>query len=190
LTGLCLVISECFFLFLREKEIINNLFLYPLISGARIFPALIFLTAGYYIGKKWQEFSRFRLVAALAAGAVFAVLQGWTENRVNMHTYSFNSLMVFVVTGVCGSLFLIALCCMLPKSLKILAGIGKSSMDIMIWHYPPIPTLKVLLMAAAVFKCNDWYLLIAFITLFGIYGMKCCVIEPVHRMIYKSSEKE
>ena len=119
-----LLILICLVLALALKVLVKNIqspiICYPIISVARVFLATIF------------ESCQYKKAFFMISGLCFFIVQSITQNTVNMHTYTFDSLVIFIITGLTGTLFLLETCLMLPRNIKVLSEIGKSSMDIIV----------------------------------------------------------
>lgn len=117
----------------------------------------------------------------MISGLCFFIVQSITQNTVNMHTYTFDSLVIFIITGLTGTLFLLETCLMLPRNIKVLSEIGKSSMDIMILHYPPMPILKVCIIVGTLLKNDVAIVLITIMALFITFEIHKLFLEPIRK---------
>ena len=79
----------------------------------------------------------------LVSVAVFALIQTYTDNSVNMHLIHYGNLFVFLMTGSLASIGILWFCKLLPSDLKILSFVGKKTLDIMVLHYPPMPFMAL-----------------------------------------------
>ena len=61
---------------------------------------------------------------------------------VNMHLFSFESITLFFITGILGSMAVLFICMLIPDGIAPLSQTGRRSKHIMVFHYPPIPVIK------------------------------------------------
>lgn len=180
-----ILILICWVLAVALKVLVENIqnpiIYYPIISVARVFVAAIFVSMGYLIGLNWKNICQYKKVFFMISGLCFFIVQGITQNDVNMHTYTFGSLLVFIITGLTGTLFLLELCLMLSRNIKILSEIGKASMDIMILHYPPMPILKICIIIGTLLKNDVAIILITIMTLFITFEIHKLFLEPIRK---------
>ena len=180
-----LLILICLVLALALKVLVKNIqspiICYPIISVARVFLATIFESMGYLIGLNWKSIGQYKKAFFMISGLCFFIVQSITQNTVNMHTYTFDSLVIFIITGLTGTLFLLETCLMLPRNIKVLSEIGKSSMDIMILHYPPMPILKVCIIVGTLLKNDVAIVLITIMALFITFEIHKLFLEPIRK---------
>ena len=180
-----LLILICLVLALALKVLVKNIqspiICYPIISVARVFLATIFESMGYLIGLNWKSICQYKKAFFMISGLCFFIVQSITQNTVNMHTYTFDSLVIFIITGLTGTLFLLETCLMLPRNIKVLSEIGKSSMDIMILHYPPMPILKGCIIVGTLLKNDVVIVLITIMALFITFEIHKLFLEPIRK---------
>lgn len=129
----------------------------------------------------WKSICQYKKAFFMISGLCFFIVQSITQNTVNMHTYTFDSLVIFIITGLTGTLFLLETCLMLPRNIKVLSEIGKSSMDIMILHYPPMPILKGCIIVGTLLKNDVAIVLITIMALFITFEIHKLFLEPIRK---------
>lgn len=170
----------CIAKFYIEVSDAHQILIYPIVSFARTLLAALFILVGYYIGFHWKLFNGRVVcrVVPIISTVVILLTQGLSQNHVNMHTYSFDSIIVFFITGVFGSLSVITICNLLPTTLNWLSELGRASLDVMALHYPPIPTLS-LIIKASYYIINEVYLIHAII----MTVLCICCVYLIHILI-------
>lgn len=150
----------------------------PLWFLATLFEARIFLSGfeNMIKGENWGKHKEVKLLAICLAISVGLdmVLENINDRILQYPMVSLERMFlatIFVLigyyVGVSGSLFLISLCMLLPKSIWWLAEIGKNSMDIMTLHYPPMPVLKYFIIMAEALDVNTWGHSYCYVNCFG-----------------------
>ncbi|SFB72346.1 acyltransferase family protein [Ruminococcus albus] len=106
----------------------------------RVIPAVFFIAFGFLFFRFIDPKNKSRnLVCGLILGVTLIACCNLYTPDVNMHTLKFESLPLFLLTGVTGSASLILICSALPQGIRPLRELGKDSMDIMVIHYDPFP---------------------------------------------------
>lgn len=122
----------------------NTFVMYCFISMARLFPSVFFLIVGALFVRVNKTLSCNKKTCFLLGLASFIVLffiQKYTGNRVNMHLFYFENPLIFLVTGSLGSIAVLCLCKMFYPNIRVLAFLGRKSLDVMVLHYPPVPLM-------------------------------------------------
>ena len=190
----------CFFLlgltgyaqdwFQVNKLLLSKIYLYPLITVFRLLPSLLYVEIGFLFGYIFEKILVMKLSIKIIIFTIIIVLFSFLKINfscgMNMHTSDFNNIYLLLLLGLLGSLGHIVFCCLLPETMNYLAYIGKKSMDIMILHYPPIPTLRIVSIIILKLHINI-YLSVTLITTFTI--ILCLLIsiyllQPVRKKIY------
>lgn len=143
LVAIACLLSEWFNAY---KDSMTILYKYPVVFISRQILACLFLLIGYEFAAWYKNTNITRKRGCFAVSmAIFLLAQLFSHNVVNMHTFDFYQISTFVLTGATGSVSLICFCDMLRNDISFLSDLGKKSFDIMMLHYPPIPSIKVFL---------------------------------------------
>lgn len=131
---------------LATNENTSPITLYLSIALFRFFPVLLFICTGYCIGHAVNQISRtsiLNLIIGLSGLTLALSVQFITNNDVNLHLFHFTYPVVFLFTGITGSIGLLFFCRWLCNifSCRILSALGQNSLGIMLLHYPPFPTM-------------------------------------------------
>lgn len=106
----------------------------------RVIPAVFFIAFGFLFFRFIDPKNKSRnLVYGLILWVTLMACCNLYTPDVNMHTLKFESLPLFLLTGVTGSAALLLVCSALPEGIRPLRELGKDSMDIMVIHYDPMP---------------------------------------------------
>lgn len=193
-----IIVEVCLFLLLSEAAFLlygclppaattaEKLVEYPLISVVRTFPAALFFCIGRGAGRHWDKIREHRWPIMAGSLILFSVAQGITQNSTNMHLFSFDSMAVFVITGISGTFAVIGFCCILPCGLKILERAGKGSLDIMALHYPPLPIYRLLYIGASRIGIEKAHILLTIVVFAACYAIHWHIIEKARGHIMRA----
>jgi hypothetical protein len=121
---------------------------YLQITGMRMLPTLFFLFCGYLAARGLGQ-RELPAPVHLLAGAVLLFLSAQAQlrmgNVINLHLCVVENPLLFLFTGLTGSLGALELCRGLARLLPlwILCALGRNSLGIMAVHYPPLPTMAL-----------------------------------------------
>ena len=117
---------------------------YLTIAACRLLPSVFFVAFGCYLyGLLGKRSRRGDLRRGAGLAALLTVMVTVYSPGVNMHIFRFGDILYFFMTGAIGSAAVILICRGLPEGLKGLSLLGKSSMDIMVLHYTPMPFIPL-----------------------------------------------
>lgn len=139
---------------------------YIMITIFRFFPCLFFVIAGYimaYILYERIYYKYLDLFIGILSGAAILFIQIKTENRVNLHLFNIQNPIIFLSTGLLGSICVIMISKQINKILKmkILCSLGKNTLGIMLLHYIPFPTMLYTVNILSRFEGVPHYVLLA-----------------------------
>lgn len=158
-----ILVNEWYKVFVQENTMI--LILYPLITVCRNFFSVFFLLIGYEFANVLFTMEKKDVVKiAVSSFVILIILQLVVELGNNMHTNEYKSAILFLVTGILGSFWVIGSSFCLPDKMTGLSKIGTKSFDLMVLHYPPVPTIKIL-GTIGIQSCSIICILTIFITL-------------------------
>lgn len=154
---------------------------YLTVPVLRLFPSVFFIAFGYLIfsfintAKKRQN-----LTASALLWAVLMVSAYYIPPHVNMHTFMFDDVLYFLLTGMTGSAALILGCALLPQGIKALRTLGKNSMTIMVIHYEPLPF--IIMSGDIVYKITGGR---NFILIWAVLSVTVIALLQIYRLIKK-----
>lgn len=139
---------------------------YVIIGVCRFFPSLFFVSVGYLetccFARLLKQGGQPFIPLCIATVICFGITFGASERNgfiVNMHTFSFDNIFLFLIVGVIGSVGIQTLCLMLPERILPLKILGKTSKHIMMIHYPPIPMIKLISLGLTLLGIEELYLM-------------------------------
>ena len=185
-----IISAECKILFYAiPVDDLCILLKYPLIALFRFFPSPVFLIAGFMFGSAFAKCHAILqkqtvlFFAAFLSGAVFWIFEHFSGNRVNMYRFQLGNVWVLFITGIFGSLTVLFFSMLLPYNLRFLRELGRESLHLMVLHYPPIPTLRMLVILLDPYSSPmTWLLETASTILFLCICIKC-VLNPLRNWI-------
>lgn len=151
----------------------------------RFFPALFFVCAGYTMFIAWRKLltalkrQTLIIVSAISFVALYALFLMFKSN-VNMFIFNMGkNAVIFLVTGISGSIIVLLLCTLLPKGLRLLSAVGKESLHIMALHYPPMPIYIIMLWLSDKFIGSSLTILASLATTAACYFTAVYIFEPI-----------
>ena len=175
--------------FFINKPLLSKIYLYPIIAIFRFLPSLFYLEIGYLFGIIFEKLLASKLIAKLfyfiLCTLSFVGIKLNISCGMNMHTFDYNNVCYVLILGILGSLCLIIFCCLLPEKLNILSNIVKNSMDIMILHYPPMPTLRIICILFIKLHLGLCFCSITILTTFLCLMMSKYILKPIRNKIYR-----
>ncbi len=172
---------------LIQSEPLSAFLEYPLTALFRVFPSVFFLACGFLAGNVFKDFKILskgvRLFVGILLFLLFFFAQHHVSNSVNMHLFSFDSMPAFLFCGTTGSFSIILLCSLLPDSIKVLSFFGTRTKDIMLLHYPPFPTVAVIVKVFSFFSMNPSIYITTFIVLIITTSLSVLVLDPVRNIV-------
>ena len=134
-------VAQC--IFNNYKDNIPFELLYLLIFVFRELLAYAFVVCGYELARLFKNHESKKIIFVLSSIGFFSI-QLYTNNGVNMHTFAFENIFIFIATGILGSTLVISICDIFKnKDLHFVSNAGKNSFDLMITHHPPFPFIKI-----------------------------------------------
>lgn len=173
-------------LFSGEEALVYR---YLLITAFRIPLTVFFMVEGECIGRNWawlQDRKPFGKLAIAFVCAVFLVaVELLFHEKFNYHTFEMPSMPLFLLTGSAGTVLILVLCLLISgfKWTKALEPIGRSSFDIMVLHYPPMPFMTVLILAEKTFNLPRPYIINTALTI-----LMCMIISKYVLEIFRKRE--
>ena len=166
----------------------SRIFMYVFTSITRLVPSVFFMLVGtlfVYVNKACFN-KKVTFVLGCLFIALFAIIQIYTDNRVNMHLIRYGNPLVFLMTGSLASIGILLFCKMLPPSLNFVSFIGKKSLDIMILHYPPVPFMGVIALVAGIVlqEKNIYFILLISVVLVAVTSFVGVALDQVRKAIH------
>ena len=141
---------------------------YIIVSVFRSVLALFFVLIGFELKNLIQD-DKHDLLLIIGSVAIWLSILLIRHNSVNMHTYGFESIGLFMITGTMGSYSILKISKLLKNSI-FLRWAGENSLNIMALHYQPMPFMYLMSLATMPIKIVTIRLMIStlliFITLF------------------------
>lgn len=126
--------SEWYTIFRGNDYIVE----YPIIFLLRVVPSVMFLLCGYEMARYINKSAKVIFSTSLL---VFIIVNILSDFNVNMHLYSFSNPYMFIVSGICGSTFIVSGCVLLKENIHVLQYMGRNSLNIMAIHYYPMSVM-------------------------------------------------
>ena len=180
-----LTVISCFLSSLYNCQGIDMIILvrYPVIFLCRFLLSYLFLLIGCVLKRGGILFHKKYFVYS---AIIFFVISIFADNKNNMHLFNFNNVLLFIVTGLTGSVCTLFLCRFIKDIFNkcILAKIGENSFDLMLLHYPPVPYIFVLRRISIIVFDNHNTIFILIGT-FVLSAFSVCLLQKLRLMLLK-----
>jgi len=181
---LCLVLCSLMFvikdLYSLSIKNIGTIPFYLYISAGRFFICMPILIAGYFM-RKFEIMQKMKKLPCFVGGTLLLAAVWFTVKHTNLttnlHLFETDSLPLFILTALCGSVSVMMLCYSLPVLTGAVTYIGEYSIYFMLLHYVPF---KVISISASTFDfisnsylfCTCTTLGVVVFCLFGVWIIK------------------
>lgn len=166
----------------------NPFIAYPFVAFCRLWISIFFVIFGYLVSKsgmlnKVAYTSSLSKMSLLLCSVLFLILINLSfMNKVNMHLYDFDSIVLFFITAFIGVFAILLLCMILPPNNKMLSYLGKHTLEVMVLHYHPIPLLTIVFLLFQLFDIAQYTFIQACVVLLVVL----VIIHLLKVTVYKN----